>query len=176
MKNPDLDKNLLIRPACMKDAGDINFLRRHPEVLANLMALPSETIAQNEDFLSRQLNSADDHIFVVEIFKEGKGRVIGLCGLHVNKLARARHSAVLGIMIHPDFHGQGIGAKLMSTMMDLADNWLMLKRIELTVFPDNQKAIRLYESFGFISEGIARMAAIRYGKYEDVLNMARIRL
>ncbi len=37
----------------------------------------------------------------------------------------------------------------MSEILDLADNWLMLVRIELGVFTDNEKAIKLYEKFGF---------------------------
>jgi len=52
----------------------------------------------------------------------------------------------------------------------------MLVRVELTVFTDNERAIHLYEKFGFVKEGVKRLAAIRNGKYEDVLMMARINL
>jgi len=38
-----------------------------------------------------------------------------------------------------------------------------------------QRAIKLYESFGFVVGGRKRMAAFRDGKYVDVLVMARIR-
>lgn len=76
-----------------------------------------------------------------------------MAGLHVRKLPRQRHSAVLGIMVHSDFHGKGVGNRLMETLVDLADNWLLLKRIDLTVFPDNHGAIKRYEKFGFVVEG-----------------------
>lgn len=82
-------------------------------------------------------------------------------------------SAALGIMVHNDFHGKGVGKRLMETLTDLADNWLMLKRTDLTVFPDNHAAIKLYEKFGFIVEGTMKYAAIRRGKYADLLMMAR---
>ena len=78
-------------------------------------------------------------------------------------------------MVHKDYQGMGIGKKLMETIIDLADNWLMLKRIGLGVFVDNDRAIKLYKSFGFEVEGTKRCAAIRNGKYEDEFIMSRIR-
>jgi len=42
------------------------------------------------------------------------------------------------------------------------------------VFADNSRAIHLYKKLGFVQEGIKKYAAIRHGKYEDELFMARI--
>lgn len=165
--------SLVIRPVELRDAKDINILRRLPGIFENLLALPSETITQNEDFIAKQVASLDDHLFCAEIEQNDTTRVVGLAGLHVHKLPRQRHSAVLGIMVHGDFQGKGIGKKLMETLIDLADNWLMLKRIDLTVYPDNHAAIKLYEKFGFVVEGTMKYAAIRRGEYADILLMAR---
>lgn len=41
-----------------------------------------------------------------------------------------------------------MGTTLMETLLDLADHWLMLVRVELEVFADNEQAIRLYEKLG----------------------------
>lgn len=41
----------------------------------------------------------------------------------------------------------------MEAMIDLADHWLNLERLGLTVFTDNTHAIRLYEDLGFDHEG-----------------------
>lgn len=46
--------SLIIRPVEARDASDINVMRRLPELTENLLALPSETIVQNEDFIARQ--------------------------------------------------------------------------------------------------------------------------
>ena len=59
--------------------------------------------------------------------------------------------------------------------MDLADNWLMLRRVELEVYADNGDAIRLYQRFGFETEGRKREAAVKAGAYVDTLVMARLR-
>lgn len=61
----------------------------------------------------------------------------------------------------------------MTEILDLADNWLMIIRIELGVFTDNEKAINLYKNFEFVIEGTRKYAAIKNGKYADEYIMAR---
>lgn len=63
----------------------------------------------------------------------------------------------------------------MATMVDLADNWLNLLRIELTVFVDNKAALGLYSKFGFEIEGESEAYAFRDGEYVSVYHMARIK-
>lgn len=63
----------------------------------------------------------------------------------------------------------------MREVIDAADNWLALKRLELTVYTDNTHAIRLYEKFGFEQEGIRRSFAFKEGRYVDALAMARLK-
>ena len=77
-------------------------------------------------------------------------------------------------MIHKDYQNQGVGTALLDAVIDVADKWLMLVRLELTVFEDNERAIYLYERFGFEKEGLKRLAAIRNGKYANEYLMARI--
>lgn len=77
--------------------------------------------------------------------------------------------------VHDDFLGRGIGSALLAELIGAADDWLAIKRLELTVFTDNTPAIRLYEKFGFEMEGTLRAFAFRHGIYADVFAMARIR-
>jgi RimJ/RimL family protein N-acetyltransferase len=42
-----------------------------------------------------------------------------------------------------------VGTALMAALVDTADNWLDLKRLELTVYVDNEPATRLCQKFGF---------------------------
>ena len=77
------------------------------------------------------------------------GTVIGVVGLKVKPQLRMRHTADVGIFVHTDWQGKGVGTALMQAVLDLADNWLMLVRVELEVFTDNVKAIHLYEKLGF---------------------------
>ena len=63
----------------------------------------------------------------------------------------------------------------MNALVDLADNWIGLRRIELTVNADNYGAIHLYERFGFEIEGTKRGDILRDGALVDCLMMARLK-
>ncbi len=164
-----------IRPVKQGDAAGINALRRMPGVFENTMGLPSEREEHNAAQIAA-LDHASQHAFVAAVrADDGEERVIGHAMLTVYSNPRARHSGGIGIMVHRDYQGQGVGTRLLETLLDMADNWLMLVRVELGVYADNERAIRLYKRLGFEREGIKRMAAIRSGRYEDELMMARIR-
>ena len=77
--------------------------------------------------------------------------------------------------VHDDWQGQGVGTALMEAAIELADRWLGLSRLELTVFADNEAAIHLYRKFGFDVEGTHRRYAFRDGGFADAHFMARIR-
>ncbi len=64
---------------------------------------------------------------------------------------------------------------MMGQIIDVADNWLNLKRLDLLVYADNVPAIQLYEKFGFEREGVLRSDSFRDGHYVDSLMMARLR-
>jgi putative acetyltransferase len=95
--------------------------------------------------------------------------------LHVNRRPRLSHVAGLGMMVLDDWQGQDIRSALVQAALDLADRWLNLLRLELTVYTDNTAAITLYKKFGFEIEGTNRKAAFRDGLFVDTLMMARVR-
>jgi len=157
----------VIRPVRPDDAEGMYRLRLMQGSLDFTLALPSERVTgsrQRVDSLS-----SDDHSFVAVL----DGLVVGMCGLHV-MVGKRRHSASLGMSVDDDFQGRGIGRKLMEAMLDVADNYLGLVRVELEVLADNPRAIRLYERMGFEHEGCKRKAVFRGGQYIDALVMARI--
>ena len=69
--------------------------------------------------------------------------------------------------------GRGVGNALLSELISLADNWLNLTRLELTVFCDNAAGLHLYGKLGFEIEGTHRAYALRNGVYVDSYSMAR---
>ena len=101
--------------------------------------------------------------------------LVGSAGLHVAMpVLRRRHAMVLGIGVAVPAHGQGVGSALLAALLDYADRWAGVLRVELTVWADNARAIRLYERFGFAHEGRHRAWGLRDGRYEDALCMARL--
>jgi L-phenylalanine/L-methionine N-acetyltransferase len=105
-----------------------------------------------------------------------EGKVIGIAGLHGVDNRRRAHVASIGITVHDAYAGRGAGRALMTALIDQADRWLALRRLEITVFTDNARAIALYERFGFEPEGVLRAYAWRDGAYADCIAMARLRL
>ena len=163
--------NFIIRPVKIEDAVFINKIRRQDGVRENIMGIISERVTRTEGFINGLTDN--DHMLVAEVEEDGVKIVVGVASLSVNKSNRVRHSGSIGIMVQREYHGMGIGRALMNNLIDIADNWLMLIRIELGVFTDNEKAINLYKSLGFEIEGTRKYAIIRNGKYDDDYLMAR---
>ena len=104
------------------------------------------------------------------------GEIAGHAGLHpASRSPRRTHARMLGMAVHSRFQGKGVGTALMRALTDLADKWLNVTRLELTVFTDNERAIALYRKFGFVTEGTHKAYALRDGRYADTHCMARIR-
>jgi putative acetyltransferase len=103
-----------------------------------------------------------------------EGRLVGAADIARGK-GRRDHVGGIALVVHDDFHGRGIGAALLGALVDTADNWLNLRRLDLAVYVDNEPAIRLYKRFGFVVEGTRRAAAFRDGAFVDDYIMARLR-
>jgi len=157
-----------IRPIRSEDADAVHALRLLPSVIDGTMAIPSARLEETH----RRLASLgpDDHTFVAVV----DGQIVGMAGLHVAP-GKRRHTGSLGMMVHDQFQGRGIGRELLEALLHVADNFLGLVRVELEVYPDNERAIRLYESCGFEHEGRKRKAVWRHGEHQEVLEMGRIR-
>lgn len=119
----------------------------------------------------RCVTIADNEYAYVALVDED---VVGHIGFEVCVNPRRRHVASFGMGVKDGVAGQGVGSALMSTVIELADKWLNLKRIELTVFVDNHRAINLYKKFGFEVEGESPAFAFGNGEYKSVYHMARI--
>lgn len=165
--------NFIIRPIRNADAPQLNAIRRQAGVLPNTLGIPSERLERSERFVT---NVSDwDHMFVA-VSAEDDNLVLGVAGLHIAPNPRLRHSGSIGLSVHEDYQGKGIGKALMAAIVDLADNWLMLKRTELGVLAGNDRALSLYKQFGFEVEGVKKASAIRRGEYVDETIMGRIRV
>lgn len=81
------------------------------------------------------------------------------------------HVADLGLMVAASHRRRGIGRALLQCAVDWARENAVAK-LELHVFPDNEPALALYESFGFVREGYRRNHYRRDGEYVDAVLMA----
>ncbi|MFZ3591140.1 GNAT family N-acetyltransferase [Bacillus sp. DJP31] len=157
-----------IRPIQTTDAVALHRIYIQDEVLPNMVFLPSMRINAVENRI-RNLGQTDFE-FVAEL----DGIVVGFIGMS-QKSGRRSHFGELFIGVDSEHHNKGIGIALLSKMLDLADNWLMLERIELGVLETNPGAQALYEKVGFIVEGKKKGAIRANGRFIDETIMGRYR-
>jgi RimJ/RimL family protein N-acetyltransferase len=126
------------------------------------MRYPLST-AEEEDWWSGHLERANDYVFAIEA---DDGIYIGNIGLH--NVERENRRATLGIVIGDKaYWGKGYGTDAIETMLGWAFGWLNLHRVTLTVYADNERAMRCYQSCGFRHEGTMRQARYSEGQYLD---------
>ncbi len=160
---------ITIRTADPSDAEAILKCYTAPLAARNTLQIPYRSLESVREQLTK--SGEGDHLLVAEI----EGEVVGVIGLHTSSRPRVNHKAEVGMMVRDDWKGKGVGAALMQAVIELADKWLNLTRIELTVFTDNESAIALYRKFGFEIEGTLRKYAFRDGEFVDAFAMGRIK-
>lgn len=88
---------------------------------------------------------------------------------------RHRHVGEVNLVaVHPDWTGRGAGRALMEAAIELADDWLDLRRLSLVVFVDNVVALEMYRRLGFVIEGTMVGYGFKRGTYIDAHVMARL--
>ena len=105
---------------------------------------------------------------------EHDGEIVGWCDILRESYEAEQHSGSLGMGVVPGWRERGIGRQLIEATLRAADA-AKFSRVELTVNADNERAIRLYMSQGFIEEGRKRSARFLEGRFRDVLVMGRLR-
>jgi putative acetyltransferase len=159
---------LVIRATTVADVPALCSLANEPGYRAGTLRLPYQTVEETGRWFAAL--GSNDHPLVAVLDDE----VVGNIGLHRQR-GRRCHVGVLGMGVRDAMRRRGIGTALLAAVVDLADNWLDLRRLELTVFVDNAAGIALYTRFGFVQEGVLRGYAYRAGSHVDALAMARLR-
>ena len=162
-------EGLKIRRAEADDCSEICEMFKSPKVYSGTLQVPYPS----REYWRRRLTENTESVYTlvgfIDEYLVGMVTVVTFPGR-----PRRRHVGTIAICVHGDWQGKGVGAALMCAILDLADNWLNLTRLELEVYADNEAAIRLYERFGFEVEGTLRQHAFRDGKYVDSKVMGRL--
>lgn len=165
MKDPDIP----IRAAEPDDIPALAEVWNQPKAIWGTLQRP--LVSVDERRRRFESNEPGRFLLVAEI----EGKVIGCGGLVRQKSPRRAHAADIGVTVHDGYAGRGAGRALVGALIEQADLWLNISRLELVVYCDNERAIRLYESFGFEREGLLRAYAWREGAWADCFAMARLR-
>jgi RimJ/RimL family protein N-acetyltransferase len=130
------------------------------------------TLEQEQGFIQAHIGKDNAAIFIAVAHD---GEIIGSCSAAGGDgLAAQHHTVTLGISVHADWRGRGVGTALMQRMVMWARENPTVHRLQLDVFARNEGATRLYERCGFQHEGVRRGAYYKDGRFIDALMMAII--
>ena len=154
----DAPQALWIMHQCM---GETLFMARYPDEV--------RMTAEQEAAFIENANAEENGVMLGAFIGE---ELIGLCNARpVAPNERYRHRAEMGVMIAGKHWGKGAGGAMMRALIDA-----MLKTdvemIGLDVVSTNERAIALYQKFGFERYGLLeRGMKYRDGSYADIVLM-----
>jgi RimJ/RimL family protein N-acetyltransferase len=160
-----------IRPSTAADA---------PAVLAYLRSVGAES-----DFLSfggegPPVSEAEERVFLARleatdnalaILAEWNGQIVGYLTFTGGNRLRTRHAGEFGITVAQPFQGIGLGRRMLAMLIDWTREGGIVRKINLLVRCDNDRAIALYESLGFEVEGRKRRDMQIDGVFHDAFLM-----
>ncbi len=133
-----------------------------------LAFLEAPTLEQTRDFVLRNIERGHPHLVAVT-----ETSVMGWCDVVPLAQPGFTHTGVVGMGVHADWRGQGVGKALLRAGVEAAAQ-AGLQRLELEVYASNDAACRLYEAHGFVREGLKRRGRYLDGAYDDIVIMARL--
>jgi L-phenylalanine/L-methionine N-acetyltransferase len=161
-------EGLIIRARMASDAAGIATLHNLPGYRSGTLRTPYHNPDEIRKFIESQPATVTALVAILD------DQIVGDIGLS-RHAGRRVHSGSFGMGVHDAYCGRGIGSALLGEVVAIADNWYNLKRLEMTVYADNEPALALYRKFGFAVEGTHTDFAFRDGAYVDAYAMARLR-
>jgi RimJ/RimL family protein N-acetyltransferase len=142
-----------LRPARPTDARGLAALFAAVRSEGRWLLTPPSALSQPSEafFIGEMIRSSDGLTLVAE----ADGEVIGNVLVSVERNTVSSHVGTLSIVVANGWREVGIG----SEMVRAAQQWSAahgLLKLALAVFPDNERAIAVYERAGFVREGLRR--------------------
>jgi ribosomal protein S18 acetylase RimI-like enzyme len=125
-------------------------------------------LAKIREFLGQMSQLGHPHYFAMK-----GSKVVGWCNVKRMEGIQRWHVGELSMGIHREHRGQGLGQKLVMSALSECRH-LDYHKIELTVFADNARAIRLYESTGFEPEGRLKDYSRHAEGFRDAILMGQV--
>ncbi|HYF03913.1 MAG TPA: GNAT family protein [Patescibacteria group bacterium] len=162
--------NITIRRAEITDAEALAdcMANIHAEDLDTIFKRNKPTLTDAQQLIQLVGLMANSFLLIAE----EKGRIVAMLDFTAFKDIQRSHSGMFGISVVKEFRSKGIGQSLIEMLLKELKN-TNISRVELQVFSNNPKAVKLYESLGFEHEGRKRRAVRIGDKYCDILLMAK---
>jgi RimJ/RimL family protein N-acetyltransferase len=142
-----------LRPARPTDAHGLARLFDEVRQEGRWLVTPPSAVSQPSEafFIGEMLRTGEGLALVAE----ADGDPIGTVQISLERSAVSSHVGTLSIVVADGWREVGIG----SALVHAAQRWARergLLKVALAVFPDNARAITVYEHAGFVREGLRR--------------------
>lgn len=127
------------------------------------------TVEQEGAFVEESAKNPDGLFLLAEM----DGRIVGSLVFRPEVRKRIAHTGSFGMGLVSTHRGRGLGGPMLEALLDWAAGNPRLEKVWLGVFPDNARAIALYERIGFVEESRSRRHfKLGPGRYSDDMVMA----
>jgi len=97
--------------------------------------------------------------------------IIGQCEISHSEWDAGLHVGVLGIIVNRKYRDFGIGASLIDTALRESKKLNNKKKIVLSCFSTNERALHLYRSMGFREVGVRKKQFYMDSKYSERISL-----
>jgi RimJ/RimL family protein N-acetyltransferase len=142
-----------LRPARPTDAGALSRLFAAVRAEGRWLVTPQSALSEPSEafFIGEMIRAGDGLVLVAE----ADGDVVGNVLVSLDRNVASAHIGTLSICVADGWRDVGIGSALVRSAVDWARQRGLLK-VALGVFPDNERAIAVYERAAFVREGLRR--------------------
>jgi RimJ/RimL family protein N-acetyltransferase len=158
---------LLLREAEVEDAAAIlNYIAIIAHESDFLTFGPGEfevTLEQEKELLDNWLAS-ERHLYLLGLIED---TIVASLTFSAGRRPRVQHAGEFGMSVGKGYWGRGIGGLMLDRLIEWAKEMGVIKKINLRVRTDNERAIALYEKKGFLHEGTRSKEIYIEGRYYD---------
>ncbi len=164
-------RTLILRDPTLSDAQEmIDYLKtvggETDFLLADENGIEGLTLEGEQGWITSTLTTPNTKMFVGTI----DGEIVLVCDVRAAGRSRIAHVGGVAISIKRDFWHLGIGSIAMQAMIDFAKSTGVLRVLSLEVHAGNERAIALYQRFGFVEVGRhAGRINVRGTYYDEIL-------
>jgi RimJ/RimL family protein N-acetyltransferase len=125
------------------------------------------SLEEEEKFIESVLKK-ENHLFIVA---EVNDEIVGTLSFAAGSRKRVAHVGEFGMSVVKEYWAKGIGTKLITYLLTWSKDSGNIKKINLRVRSDNERAIGLYKKMGFEEEGLRKRELFINDQFYDTLLM-----
>ena len=130
----------------------------------------NELAENHEEWIKKFIDGKNDLLLIAE----HEGTIVGNIDLMINGRQMLKHTGYIGMGIHEDWQGQGIGTAMFKILIDWVDHNPDIEILWLQAFSNNEKGLRIYSNMGFEETGRQKgFIKTESGEYIDSVIMTR---